>query len=218
MATNKMNIRQYSQREELANALTHGLGILLGVVGLTLLVVFAALRGDAWHIVTASVYGASLVLLYTASTLYHSFRKPSIKRALRVFDHCSIYLLIAGTYTPFMLVFLRDTVWGWSLLGVIWSLALAGIVFKVFFTGRFRLISTLVYVAMGWAAAFAIQPMLERIPTHALLWLLIGGLIYSGGSILYLWKKIPYNHALWHLCVLAGSICHFIAVFEYVIP
>lgn len=201
----------YTPREELANSLTHGLGVGLSLGGLALLVTRAARFGDAWQVVSASVFGATLVLLYTASTLYHSFRSPEAKRILRKLDHSSIYLLIAGTYTPFMLVNLRGA-WGWSLLCVIWGLALAGVILKLWLTGRFRLVSTVCYVAMGWLIVIAVKPMLAAVPSAGLWLLLAGGLCYTGGTLFYLWKSLRYHHAVWHLFVLAGSVCHFFAV------
>jgi hemolysin III len=204
-------------KEETINAVTHGLGALLSLGGLAVLVVLAALRGDAWHVVSCSIYGATLVLLFTSSALYHSFRGPRLKHVFRVIDHSSIYLLIAGTYTPFLLVTLRN-VWGWSLFGVVWGLTLAGIVFQLFFVDRFRLAQTLIYLAMGWLAVVAAKPLLARVPRPGLLWLLIGGLFYSLGAVFYLWKKLPYHHAVWHLFVLAGSVCHYFAILFYVLP
>jgi hemolysin III len=204
-------------KEETINALTHGLGVLLGLVGLAVLVVMAALHGNAWHIVSCSIYGTTLVLLFASSTLYHSFRSERFKHAFRIVDHSSIYLLIAGTYTPFLLVNLRGR-WGWSLFGVVWGLALAGIVFQAFFVHRFRLLQTLVYLAMGWLAVIAVKPLFARVPMAGLLWLLAGGLLYSLGAIFYLWKKLPYHHAVWHLFVLGGSICHYFAILFYVLP
>ncbi len=204
-------------KEEKINALTHGLGAGLGALGLAVLVVKAALNGDAWHIVSCSIYGATLVLLFTSSTLYHSFCDERVKHAFRIVDHASIYLLIAGTYTPFLLVNLRGG-WGWSLFGVVWGLALAGIVFQIFFVDRFRLAQTLIYLAMGWLVVIAVKPLLANVPRPGLLWLLAGGLSYSVGAVFYLWKKLPYHHAVWHLFVLAGSVCHYFAILFYVIP
>jgi hemolysin III len=204
-------------KEETINALTHGLGVLLSVGGLTVLVVMAALRGDAWHIVSCSIYGATLVLLFSSSTLYHSFRSRRVKHVFRVIDHASIYLLIAGTYTPFVLVNLRGQ-WGWTLFGVIWGLALAGIVFQVFFVDRFRLAQTLIYLAMGWLVVVAVKPLFIHVPRGGLLWLLAGGLCYTVGAVFYLWKKLPYHHAVWHLFVLGGSVCHYFAILLYVLP
>ena len=204
-------------KEETINAVTHGLGAVLGSVGLALLVALAALRGDAWHIVSCSIYGATLVLLFTSSTLYHSFRIPRVKHVFRIIDHSSIYLLIAGTYTPFLLVSLRGR-WGWSLFGVVWGLALAGIVFQIFFVRRFRLAQTLIYLAMGWLALVAAKPLLARVPKPGLLWLLAGGLFYSLGAVFYLWKRLPFHHGIWHLFVLGGSACHYFAILLYVLP
>jgi hemolysin III len=204
-------------KEEKINALTHGLGAGLGAAGLAVLVVMAALHGDAWHIVSCSIYGATLVLLFTSSTLYHSFCDERVKHAFRIVDHASIYLLIAGTYTPFLLVNLRGG-WGWSLFGVVWGLALAGIVFQIFFVDRFRLAQTLIYLGMGWLVVIAVKPLLANVPRPGLLWLLAGGLSYSVGAVFYLWKKLPYHHAVWHLFVLGGSVCHYFAILFYVLP
>jgi hemolysin III len=197
--------------EELANSLTHGFGLALSVAGFIVLVVLAAMRGSAWRIVSCAVYGSTLVCLYTASTLYHSVRSGRLKRVLKICDHSAIYLLIAGTYTPFLLVNLRGS-WGWSLFAVIWGLAMAGILFKVWFVEHFSTLSTAVYVVMGWLALVAVKPMLLRIPPSGLLWLLAGGVLYTVGVVFYAWKKVPYNHAIWHGFVLAGSTCHYLAV------
>jgi hemolysin III len=204
-------------KEETVNALTHGLGALLSLGGLVVLVVMASLHGDAWHIVSCSIYGFTLVLLFSSSTLYHSFRSQRVKHIFRIIDHASIYLLIAGTYTPFVLVNLRGR-WGWSLFGVIWGLALAGIVFQIFFVSRFRLVQTMIYLAMGWMVVIAIKPLFMHVPRLGLLWLLFGGLCYTVGAVFYLWKKLPYHHAVWHLFVLGGSVCHYFAILFYVLP
>ena len=203
--------------EEVANTITHGIGLLLSIVGFVVLLVLAALRGTAWHIVACSIYGATLICLYTASTLYHAVISPRVKRALRIFDHSAIYLLIAGTYTPFLPVSLRGP-WGWSLFGVIWGLALAGVLFKFWFVERFMILSTAVYIAMGWLVVIAAKPVITHVPFTALIWLLAGGLAYTGGVIFFAAKRIPYSHAIWHLFVLAGSICHYFAVLSTVIP
>ena len=202
----------YTRGEEIANSLTHGLGFLLSIAGLAILVTFAALRADAWTVTADAIFGASMVLLYGSSTLYHSLRAPRLKHGVRVVDHVAIFLLIAGTYTPFMLVSLRGP-WGWSLFGVVWALAAAGTALKVFFTGRFRVLSTLVYLFMGWLVIVAIKPLVEALPRLSLIMLFAGGIAYSLGTVFYLWKRLPYHHAVWHLFVLAGSICHFFAVF-----
>ncbi len=197
--------------EELANSLTHGAGLALSIAGFIVLVVLAAMRGSAWRIVSCAVYGSTLICLYTASTLYHSIHSRQLKRVLKICDHSAIYLLIAGTYTPFLLVNLRGS-WGWSLFAVIWGLAMAGILFKVWFVEHFSVLSTVVYVLMGWLALVAVKPMLLSIPHSGLLWLLAGGVLYTVGVVFYAWKKIPYNHAIWHGFVLAGSTCHYFAV------
>ena len=203
--------------EEVMNAVTHGIGTLLAVAGLVLLTVFAYLYGDIWHIVSFSIYGTTLVLLYLASTLYHSFTNERLKYIFKILDHSAIYLLIAGTYTPFTLVPLHGVL-GWTVFGFVWGLAVLGIVLKVFFVGRFKMISTLCYILMGWFIVIAIKPLIATVAPLGIMWLVIGGLFYTLGTVFYLWQRLPYNHAIWHLFVLAGSISHFIAVFFYVLP
>jgi len=202
--------------EELANSLTHGAGLMLSIAGFIVLLVLAAMRGSAWRIVSCAVYGSTLICLYTASTLYHGIPSRRLKRVLKTCDHSAIYLLIAGTYTPFLLVNLRGS-WGWSLFAVIWGLAVAGILFKVWFVEHFPILSTAVYLLMGWLALVAVKPMLLSVPHSGLLWLLAGGLLYTVGVVFYAWKKVPYNHAIWHGFVIAGSTCHYFAVFCSVI-
>lgn len=204
--------------EELANALTHGLGAVASAAGGAVLITLAALWGDAWHVVGASVFVASLVLLYTASTVYHAVPAAwtRARQRLQVFDHCAIYVLIAGTYTPFTLVGLRGP-WGWSLFAAVWALAAAGIVFKLFYTGRFTFASTMLYIGMGWLVVVAIKPMIAALPAATLAWLVAGGVAYTAGTVFYLSKRIPYAHAIWHLFVLAGSVCHFAAVLTQVL-
>ncbi|HUJ43042.1 MAG TPA: hemolysin III family protein [Opitutaceae bacterium] len=201
----------YSRGEEIANSLTHGLGLALSIVGLSVLVTFAALQGDAWVVVGCTVFGASLVVLYAASTLYHALRAPRLKWWLRVLDHGAIFLLIAGTYTPFLLVSLRGP-WGWSLFGVVWALAAAGIVLKFFLIGRFRVLSTLIYLFIGWLVLVAFKPLVGALPPASLMMLIAGGVAYSAGTVFYSWERLPYHHAVWHVFVLAGSVCHFFAV------
>jgi len=203
--------------EEVMNAVTHGIGTLLAAAGLALLTVFACQYGEIWHIVSFSIYGTTLVLLYLASTLYHSFTNERLKHIFKILDHSAIYLLIAGTYTPFTLVPLHGVL-GWTVFGLVWGLAILGIVLKVFFVGRFKFISTLCYLLMGWFIVIAIKPLIAAVAPQGIMWLVIGGLFYTLGSVFYLWQKLPYNHAIWHLFVLAGSISHFIAVFFYVLP
>jgi hemolysin III len=207
----------YTPREELANVLTHAFGLALSVAGLVALLVVAAAHGNAWHVSSAAIFGASLVLLYSTSTLYHGLRGADRKYLLRKFDHAAIFLLIAGTYTPFLLVSLRGP-WGWSLFGVIWALAVVGITLKFWFAGRFKVLSTLIYLAMGWMVLLAAKPMLLAVAPRGLWLLLAGGLCYTLGSVFYLWKRLPYHHAIWHLFVLAGSVCHWASIYGYVLP
>lgn len=198
-------------REELANTLTHAIGVAASLVGGAILIGLAALRGSAWDIVGVSIFAATLLALYGASTAYHAARQPQVRRRLKVLDHCAIYLLIAGSYTPFMIGRLRGG-WGWSLFGVIWGLALFGVLFKLFFTGRFRLLSTGIYIAMGWLVLIAVGPMLRHLGPATLLWLLAGGIAYTAGTPFYHTARLRYGHAIWHLFVLTGSVCHAVAV------
>lgn len=197
--------------EEVINAVTHGMGVVASIVGGAVVITLAAGLGDAWLLLGMIVYSASLVVLYAASTLYHAIPHRSAKARLRVFDHCAIYLLIAGTYTPFMLGALRGA-WGWTLLGFVWSLALGGIVYKLFLLGRYPRLSTAMYLAMGWLAIVALPAMLRSLSLTVMLWLLAGGLAYTAGTLFYHSRRIPYAHAIWHGFVLAGSGCHFVAV------
>ena len=198
-------------REEWANALTHGLGATAALAGGSVLITLAAIHGDVWQLAGAIVFGICLLLLYVASTLYHAVQQPVAKARLKVFDHCAIYLLIAGTYTPFTLIGLRGP-WGWGLFAAIWALALAGVVFKLLFTGRFKLLSTLIYIAMGWLVIVAIKPLLGALDAWTFGWLLAGGICYTLGTVFYHRPSLPYSHAIWHLFVVAGSVCHFVAV------
>ena len=207
----------YSVGEEIANSITHGVGALLSIGGLAVLVGFASLRGDAWHIASCSIFGTTLILLYVASTLYHSIPMPDVKVILRMIDHSAIYLLIAGTYTPFLLVNLRGP-WGWSLLATIWGIAIVGILLKTTSFGRLPGVSLSLYLAMSWLIIIAIKPMLAVLDRGGLELLLLGGLTYTAGIIFYCWEKLPYSHAIWHMFVLAGSCFHFFAILFYVIP
>lgn len=204
---------------EILNSITHGIGILLGIAALVLLVVFASLhQPDAWKIVSFSIYGFSLILMFTASTLFHSFQNKRVKEHLNVLDHSSIFILIAGTYTPFTLVSMRGP-WGWTIFGIIWGLAIAGVIFKLFYyTHKMRFVGTMIYLAMGWIILIAIKPLLQTVPAGGLWWLLAGGLAYSLGIIFYLRRKNRFNHVIWHLFVLAGAIFHFFSIFFYVLP
>ena len=206
---------RYTTAEELANSLTHGLGLLLALVGLVVLVVAAALHGGTVQIVACAVFGASLVLLYTSSTLYHSVQAPRAKRLLRTLDHSAIFLLIAGTYTPFTLVTLRGP-WGWSLFAVVWSLAAAGITLRLVLRRRPTALFLSLYLAMGWCVVVAARPLFAAVGPPGVALLAAGGLAYSLGVPFYVWRRLPYHHAVWHLFVLAGSAFHYAAVLRYV--
>ena len=198
-------------RDELASALTHGLGAVAALAGGAVLITLAAIYGNGWQLGTAIVYSITLLLLYVASTLYHAIPHAGAKARLQVFDHCAIYLLIAGTYTPFTLIGLRGP-WGWGLFAAIWTLALGGVVFKLFYTGRFKRLSTLIYIAMGWLVIVAIKPMWRSLDGFTLGWLLAGGVFYTLGTYFYHREQVRYSHAIWHLFVIAGSVCHFVSV------
>jgi len=203
---------QYSPVEELVNAITGGVGLVLSVAGLAVLVTLAAVYADAWAVTAAAVYGTTLIAGYATSTLYHAVRNPQCKLTLRKWDHAAIFTLIAGTYTPITLVNLRGP-WGWTLFGVIWGLAVAGIIMKIWLTGRFIKLSTAIYIAMGWMVVVAAKPMLSGVMPRVSLWLLLaGGLCYTGGAIFYMRKRMPFHHAVWHLFILAGSITHWLAI------
>lgn len=203
-------------RDEIASALTHGLGAVAALAGGAVLITLAAIHGDAWQLGASIVFGITLLLLYTASTLYHAIQHPVAKGRLKVFDHCAIYLLIAGSYTPFTLIGLRGA-WGYSLFAAIWTIAIAGVIFKLFYTGRFKLLSTIIYIVMGWLVIIAIKPLLTSLDAWTLGWLLAGGVFYTLGTYFYHRESIRYSHAIWHLFVIAGSVCHYIAVTEQVL-
>jgi hemolysin III len=205
-----------SPREELFNALTHGLGATAALAGGAVLITLAALFGDGWQLTASIVFGITLLLLYVASTLYHAIQHPVVKGRLKVFDHCAIYLLIAGTYTPFTLIGLRGPV-GWTLFGVIWALAVFGVIFKLFYTGRFELLSTLVYIAMGWLIIVAAKPAMAALDAWTFGWLLAGGVFYTLGTFFYHRPSMRYSHAVWHMFVIGGSVCHYIAVMAQVL-
>lgn len=208
---------RYNFGDELASSLIHGVGIVLSIAGLATLVAFAALHGNALAVVACAVFGTSLVLLYTASTLYHSISVAAAKPALRALDHIAIYVLIAGTYTPFTLIALPGA-WGWSLFVAVWTLALAGSALELGLPGRYRKLAVLLYVGMGWIGMIAFQPLSQHLQSGGMFLLLGGGAAYTLGVPFYLWRKLPYHHALWHVFVLAGSVLHFLAVLLYVIP
>ncbi|CAH0122115.1 MULTISPECIES: hemolysin III family protein [unclassified Paenibacillus] len=211
------NTHVYTRKEEIANAVTHGIGMLLSVAALVLLVVYSCMYGNVWHIVSFTIYGVTMLLLYTSSTLLHSFPEGKVKDLFEIFDHASIYLFIAGTYTPFLFVVLRGTL-GWTLFGIIWGIALFGVVFKAFFVKRFLFMSTIFYIAMGWLIVLAWNPLVAALPQGGVNMLVAGGVLYTLGTIFYVWRGFPHHHAVWHLFVLAGSIVHFFAVFLYVLP
>ncbi|NLN93305.1 MAG: hemolysin III family protein [Candidatus Hydrogenedens sp.] len=202
--------------EEIMNSATHGVGFGLSIAGLVWLILRAVSLHDVMSLVAVIVFGSSLIALYAASTLYHAIPCFSAKKVLRVFDHCAIYLLIAGTYTPFLLVSLRGPL-GWTLFGVVWGIACVGCAFKAFFTGRFDRVSTAMYVAMGWIVLVAIKPAITHIPAGALVMMLIGGLLYTFGVFFYANDRVPFNHAIWHCFVMGGSAIHFFAVIIYVL-
>ena len=202
----------YNLREEIAHSITHGIGAFLAIAGLVILIIHAMSFGSARHILSCSIFGASLILLYTASTLYHGIQRPAVKKVLRIVDHSSIYLLIAGTYTPFTLLNLKG-VWGWSLFGVVWGIAFLGIILQFTPLRKFQYVRLVLYITMGWAAVVAIKPLAASVPLNALMLIVAGGLAYTVGIIFYLWRRLPYHHAIWHLFVLAGSSLHYLAVF-----
>lgn len=206
---------RYTSGEEAANVATHAAGLVASVAGAGGLIYLGLVRQEMSHVASAGIYGTTLVALYAASTLYHAFKNPGVKRVLRVLDHCAIYLLIAGTYTPFVLVGLGGA-WGWALFGAVWALAAAGIIFKIFATGRFAVVSTAAYVSMGWIGVVAFKPLVDALPAAAIVWLVLGGVFYTAGTLFY-HRHVAYSHALWHVFVLAGSACHFIAIAMYVL-
>ncbi|MEC0257507.1 hemolysin III family protein [Paenibacillus lautus] len=211
------NTYTYPRREEIANAITHGIGAALSVAALVLLIVFSSLKGTAWHVVSFTIYGSTMLLLYLSSTLVHGLRDGKAKDFFEFMDHSSIYLFIAGTYTPFLLVAVRGTL-GWSLFGIVWGIALFGVVFKAFFVKKFLFLSTIFYIAMGWLIVIAWNPLTAVVAPQGMNLLAIGGVLYTLGTIFYVWRGFPYHHAIWHLFVLAGSILHFFAILIYLLP
>ena len=208
------NHPEYDIKEEIFNGITHGIGALLSIAAMITLVALASINGDVWQIVSFSIYGFTLFFLYLSSTLYHSIFHKKSKDMLRLLDHISIYLLIAGSYTPILLISMRDT-WGWILFVLIWSLAIMGILLKIFAKNKMKYISTSLYVLMGWLIIIALKPLLETIPLGLFYWLLAGGVIYTLGVIFYKCKRIPFNHGIWHLFVLGGSALHYFGILLY---
>ncbi len=209
--------KSYSVGEEIAHALTHGVGAVASIVGLVLMLLWSTHYGDIWHVVSASIYGVSLIMLYASSTFYHALSWPRAKAFFQQADHAAIYILIAGTYTPFLLVNLRGP-WGWSLLVLVWSIALLGVAIELLLKERIKWLSLSLYLGLGWMALIAVKPMLDNVASNGLLLLLAGGLAYSFGVIFYVWKSLKYHHAIWHVFVLTGSVLHFFSVFYYVLP
>ncbi len=207
----------YPPYEEKLNIISHGFGFALSIIGLLLLLNRAHTLGDMIHLISFSVFGASLILLYAASTFYHSAKSPRLRYKLNILDHASIYLLIAGTYTPFALVTLSG-VTGWIIFGVVWIMAVVGVVLKLFYTGRYNLLSTAMYVLMGWIIVFAIKPLINNLDPTGLIWLFAGGISYTLGAVFFIFDRIKYNHAIFHLFVLTGSFCHYISIYFYVLP
>ncbi|HLW29736.1 MAG TPA: hemolysin III family protein [Brumimicrobium sp.] len=209
-------MNDYSPQEERLNVISHALGFFLSTFALIVLLIKSIQYGGFVEIVSVSIFGVSLITLYAASTLYHNSKIAEQRKRLKIFDHAAIYVLIAGTYTPFTLITLEGTV-GWTVFGVIWGMAFAGVILKLFFTGKYKILSTIMYILMGWVIVFAIKPLVDSLSSEGLFWLFAGGVFYTVGAILYSIKKIKFNHAIFHICVLGGSFCHFYAVFYYVL-
>ncbi|WP_182199872.1 PAQR family membrane homeostasis protein TrhA [Paraliobacillus salinarum] len=208
---------RFSKGEEIANSITHGIGILISVTALVLLIVYSSLYGNAWHIVSFTLFGTTMVLLYTSSTLLHSLPEGKAKNVFEILDHSSIYFFIAGTYTPFLFVVVQGAA-GWTLFGIVWGIAIGGTIFKIFFVKRFVFVSTLLYIVMGWLIIFTWGSLSERLPDTGIALLVTGGILYTVGAIFYIWRWFKFHHALWHLFVLAGTILHFFCVIMYVLP
>lgn len=207
----------YSESEELVNRLTHGIGAVASIIGVIALITLASRQHDTYRVVSACIYGGAMIAFYFLSTAYHSVRRPCLRYLFRILDHASIYLMIAGSYTPFALVTMRGP-WGWSLFGTVWGLGTLGAVMKIFTTHRLRFIGPILYIALGWIVVIALKPLSAALPANGLLLLFTGGVAYTVGVIFFLWDRLPYNHAIWHLFVLTGSACHYFAIYFYVIP
>lgn len=217
MTNDSQNQRTFSLMEEIWHSITHGIGAILGIIALVFLIVYAVIYGNTLHIVSVSIYGATLIILYLSSTLYHALTHKKAKRVFLIFDYASIYLLIAGTYTPIALVTLKGTL-GWILLSIVWILAILGVVYKSIYAEKHIIISTILYVVMGWLIVFFFKPLIANMALGGLMWLAAGGLAYTIGVIFFAFNRVKYFHFIWHLFVLIGSICHFFAIFFYVIP
>ncbi len=214
--TKKTEPIAYSPLEEKVNIGSHAFGFISSIIALALLIIKSSKTENVLIIVSSIIFGLSLIVLYAASTLYHRAKSPELRNRLRIFDHAAIYVLIAGTYTPFVLITLQGVI-GWAIFGISWGIALTGIILKLFYTGRFSTLSTIMYVGMGWIIVFAIKPLINNLSTEGLLWLSAGGVAYTLGAVIYSIKKIKFNHATFHLLVLIGSFCHFMSIYLYVI-
>ncbi|GKU76259.1 hemolysin III family protein [Paenibacillus sp. L3-i20] len=211
------NTHTFSKGEEIANAITHGIGALLSVAALVLLIVFASIKGTALHVVSFTIYGSAMLLLYSASTLVHSFPKGKAKRVFESLDHSFIYVFIAGTYTPILFHIVQGAL-GWVLFGIVWGVAVVGVIFKSIFPSKYLFTSTILYIAMGWIIVFAWKPLTAHLAPGGLTLLVTGGILYTVGTIFYMWRSFPYHHAVWHLFVLGGSIVHFFVIIQYILP
>lgn len=211
------NTHTFSKKEEVANSITHGIGILFSVPALVLLIVYASIYGNAWHIVSFTLFGATMLFLYTASTFVHALPQGKAKNVFEILDHSAIYFFIAGTYTPFTFLIIKGWL-GWTLFGIVWGLAIGGTVFKSFFVKKFLFWSTMLYVVMGWLIVFGWNSIVENLSNEGILYLVLGGVFYTVGSIFYMWRGFKYHHAIWHLFVLGGTVTHFICIFFYVLP
>ncbi len=211
------HLDSHDKGEDIASSVIHGFGAVLAAAGLAILVTFAVRMGDPWRVVSFSIYGTTLVLLFTFSTIYHGLLNPKLKKLFRIFDHLAIYLLIAGTYTPFMLVSIRGPL-GWTLFSIVWVLAILGVIQAALFVDRLKLLSLITYLAMGWLIVIAFKPLIAAVQAGGIMWLVAGGLCYTLGVVFYVCKRIPFNHAIWHVFVLAGGISHLVAMLFYVLP
>jgi hemolysin III len=207
----------FTKKEEIANAATHGIGVLFSITALVLLIIGSSKEGTIWHTVSFTVYGVTMVLLYLSSTLLHSFPEGKVKDLFEICDHASIYLFIAGTYTPFLFIVIKGSL-GWTLFGIIWGIAVIGLIFKLFFTKKFLYLSTILYIAMGWMIVIAWKPISSTLPENGVLLLVMGGVLYTAGTIFYVWRGFKFHHAIWHLFVLGGTVIHFFGVLLYVLP
>ncbi len=207
----------FTKTEEMANAITHGIGALLSITALVLLIVFSSLYGNAWHVVGLTLYGSTMVLMYTFSTLLHSFPAGKAKNIFEIFDHSAIYFFIAGTYTPFLFIII-DGWFRWTIFGIVWGLAIGGTIFKSFFAKKFLFFSTLLYIVMGWFIVIAWHPIVENLAYNGIVLLVLGGIAYTIGSVFYVWRGFKYHHMVWHIFVIIGSALHFFCIFLYLIP